>query len=274
MRELYGEHWQKYVIIPPPWTTETVLKTVLKHWIAATSEAFHRKAQNILQDLLRLFSDHSICERSVEDVCCILQNCWDVVQMVNTDKYSTLMIETGHKLDDLKQKLKQYQIELNEQRLRNSIGTENNVEQEYRRAEKAFRFFESAYAYARDICGYAFELLEMPCGIFYEKLNPQPPTEYVKKIQPDLAANVNKLLNVLNAVLEEAEEFRINERTLTNLHQILVTFLPDFLALSEDLSPLDVLCCVKYKTQVLKTGIRQLQELSTHFCRLETFKPT
>lgn len=55
MRELYGESWEKYVVIKPPWTAVTVLHCAIKHWIAAISESFLRRAEPILKELMQEF---------------------------------------------------------------------------------------------------------------------------------------------------------------------------------------------------------------------------
>lgn len=59
MRTLYGESWEKYVIIKPPWTIITVLQCAIKHWIAAVSESFIRRAEATLKELLQIFKDTS-----------------------------------------------------------------------------------------------------------------------------------------------------------------------------------------------------------------------
>lgn len=59
MHTLYGDSWEKYVIIKPPWTTVTVLQCAVKHWIAAISESFERKAEIILKELLQIFKNTS-----------------------------------------------------------------------------------------------------------------------------------------------------------------------------------------------------------------------
>lgn len=59
MRSLYGDSWEKYVIIQPPWTIVTVLQCAIKHWIAAVSESFLRKAEAILKELLEVFKNVS-----------------------------------------------------------------------------------------------------------------------------------------------------------------------------------------------------------------------
>ncbi|OAD53425.1 Transcriptional protein SWT1, partial [Eufriesea mexicana] len=185
MYTLYGESWEKYVVIRPPWTTVTVLKCAVKHWIAAIK-----------------------C-----------------------------------------------------------------------RAQKAFQYFEMAYVYARDMCGMAAEVVGMPCSFQYNIPNPLPPIDYVKQIQPELAANVNKLLCSLSAVTEQVKSSCIDYRSLTNLHQTLITFLPEsapaaMKLIDIDLVPLDIYCCIKRKEDILTRGLRQLQELSTHFCRLASYKCT
>lgn len=56
MSEIYGEaEWKVYVIIKPPWNTVTALKCAIKHWIAAISESFQRRAECFLKELLDAF---------------------------------------------------------------------------------------------------------------------------------------------------------------------------------------------------------------------------
>lgn len=47
--------------------------------------------------------------------------------------------------------------------------------------------------------GMAAEAIGMPCSFHYNILNPVPSIDYIKQIQPELAANVNKLLCSLSA---------------------------------------------------------------------------
>jgi len=64
-------------------------------------------------------------------------------------------------------------------------------------------------------------------------------------------------------------ENSITHQTLLSLQYDLNTFLPDTRDRTIfDVTPLDVYCCVKLKEEVLKTGLRQLQELTSHFCSL------
>lgn len=57
MYTLYGESWDKYVVVKPPWTAASVLKCAVKHWIAAISESFQRKAEVILKELFEIFEN-------------------------------------------------------------------------------------------------------------------------------------------------------------------------------------------------------------------------
>lgn len=52
MRNLFGDGWERYTIIRPPWSTVDVLKCAIKHWMAAVSESFMRIADLILKELL------------------------------------------------------------------------------------------------------------------------------------------------------------------------------------------------------------------------------
>lgn len=57
-------------------------------------------------------------------------------------------------------------------------------------------------------------------------------------------------------------------QTLLSLQQNLNTFLPDTERILFDVTPLDIYYCIKLKEEALKTGLRQLQELTSHFCAL------
>ncbi|XP_026299733.1 transcriptional protein SWT1 [Apis mellifera] len=278
MHTLYGDSWEKYVIIKPPWTTVTVLQCAVKHWIAAISESFERKAEIILKELLQIFKNTSD-RKTLKENSYILNKCSDLAQMINIDKHSILMLRISKKIDELKEKCHNYEIEINDKKLCNAIGIENNIEEQERRAQKAFQYFEAAYVYARDMSGMAAEAIGMPCSFHYNILNPVPSIDYIKQIQPELAANVNKLLCSLSAVMEQVKNSCMDHRTLINLHQTLITFLPKTAPIEKnlieiDIEPLDVYCCIKLRQDVLNIGLHQLQELSTHLCRLASYRCT
>ncbi|KOX69394.1 Transcriptional protein SWT1, partial [Melipona quadrifasciata] len=156
---------------------------------------------------------------------------------------------------------------------------ENDIEEQERRAQKAFQYFEAAYTFARDMAGVAAEAIGMPCSFHYNIPNPIPNICFVQQIQPELATNVNKLLCSLSTIIEQVRNSNVDYRTLINLHQILTTFLPETAPMTLklidiDIEPLDVYCCIKRKEDVLNRGLRQLQELSTHFCRLASSQCT
>lgn len=69
-------------------------------------------------------------------------------------------------------------------------------------------------------------------------------------------------------LLLQAENSNIKYPTLINLQQNLNTFLPDIENKTFDVTLLDVHYCIKLKEEPLKTGLKQLQELTTHFCAL------
>ncbi|XP_076286282.1 swt1 RNA endoribonuclease [Lasioglossum baleicum] len=278
MHVLYGDSWERHVIIRPPWTVVTALQCAIKHWIAAVSESFLRKAEVVLKELLQIFRDVS-GDRTITEVICILNKCSELTQMVNVDKHPELMIRVSHRIDELKQQCRTYENRLNDQKLRDVIGFEDDVAARERRAQKALQYFEAAYIFARDMGGFAANTVGMPCSFHFNFPNPPPSPDYVKQIQPELAANVNRLLHSLSAVLEQVKDSCADYRSLDGLHQTLVTFLPELLPITmklpdEDLSPLDIYCCVKLKEEMMKTGLRQLQELSTHFCRLASYRCT
>ncbi|XP_043514148.1 transcriptional protein SWT1 isoform X1 [Frieseomelitta varia] len=278
MGALYGASWEKYVILKPPWTVETVLQCAVKHWIAAVSESFRREAEVILKELLQIFKDRSD-QKTLKEDSYILDKCNDLVQMVNIDKYKDLVLRISQKINELKDKCRGYECQINDYKLCNAIGVENNIEGQEHRAQKAFQYFEAAYIFARDMAGMAAEAMGMPCSFHYNIPNPIPNMCFVKQIQPELATNVNQLLCSLSAVIEQVRNSNVDYRTLINLHQILITFLPETAPMTLklidiDIEPLDVYCCVKRKEDVLNRGLRQLQELNTHFCRLASCQCT
>lgn len=55
MKNLFGENWETYTIVKPPWTVLCVLKCAIKHWIAAISEAFDKQAEHLLKELFEIF---------------------------------------------------------------------------------------------------------------------------------------------------------------------------------------------------------------------------
>jgi len=58
-------------------------------------------------------------------------------------------------------------------------------------------------------------------------------------------------------------EDSIKYETLLNLQHNISAFLSE-----TDVEPLDIYCCVKLKEDILKCGLKQLQELDTHFSAL------
>lgn len=62
----------------------------------------------------------------------------------------------------------------------------------------------------------------------------------------------------------------IKHQMLLNLQQNLNTFLLDSERVTFDVTALDVYYCVKLKEESLKTGLRQLQELTSNFSALAT----
>ncbi|KAK2581146.1 hypothetical protein KPH14_007955 [Odynerus spinipes] len=273
MKNLYGETWEKYTIIKPPWTILYVLKCAIKHWIAAVSEAFDRRAESVLKELQEIFNKMPKNGRRLKDIAYLLEKCSDLMQMIKVDKYPDLMARASSAVDELKKKCQNYMNEIREKKLEDEIGREDNIIERKHRAEKAFKYFDNIYAYARDIGGMAANIVGMPCSFCYQVPNPTPSVEYVKKIQSEVAENVYRLLRVLTTAVEQMQNSSLDHRALIDLYHTLTAFLPERLSMVIcDLSPLDVYCCLKEKEDVLKTGIQQLQELSTHFCRLASYR--
>ncbi|XP_035728907.1 transcriptional protein SWT1-like isoform X4 [Vespa mandarinia] len=269
MKNLFGETWEKYTIIKPPWTILCVLKCAIKHWIAAISDAFDRQAENLLKELLEIFRTMPKGGRKLKDIAKVLEKSADLIQMIHVDKYSDLINRASSTIKNIKKRYQNYENEIRERKIQEEIGTENDVIQQKCRADRAFNYFNYIYSYARDIGGMAADIVNMPCSFCYEIPNPAPTVEYVKKIQPEIGQNVNHLLRILTEALEGMKDASIDHRTLIDLYHILTNFLPDrTITNTTDLCPLDVYCCLKEKEDVLKLGVRQLQELCTHYCRL------
>lgn len=275
MKNLYGDTWEKYAIIKPPWTISCVLKCAVKHWIAAISEAFDRHAEPILKELQEIFFKMPKTGRKLKDIAYLLEKCSDLTNMIKVDKYPDLMSRASSAIDEIRKRCENYMNEIREKKLRDEIGAEDDITQQKHRADKAFKYFDDIYTYARDIGGMAADIEGLPCSFCYQVPNPSPPVEYVKKVQPEVAQNVHRLLNVLNTALEQMQSTSLEHRALLDLYHTITNFLPERLTMiTSELSPLDIYCCLKQKENVLKTGLQQLQELSTHFCRLASYRCT
>lgn len=57
MQNLYNDTWEKYVFMKPPWSVYAVLRCAIKHWIAAVSDSFARRAESLLKELLEAFDN-------------------------------------------------------------------------------------------------------------------------------------------------------------------------------------------------------------------------
>lgn len=90
MENLFGNAWERHVIIRPPWSVVTVLKCALKHWMAAVSEAFTRKVESLLKDLQLCISQTPVGGKKLQDVKFFLDTCYNVFQNLNKPKYPAL----------------------------------------------------------------------------------------------------------------------------------------------------------------------------------------
>lgn len=275
MQNLFGDHWEKYTIIRPPWSVTDVLKCAVKHWMAAVSESFLRRAESILKELLEIFNNLPERGHTLKDVSNILERCNDLIQTVKIDKYPNLMVSASKSIEGLKKKCLDNTKRIYEEKLQEKIGFENDALEEERKAENAFQYFEEVYLYTRNLCGLAAESIGMPCAFSYQKPDPMPSMENLKQIQPELAANLNRLLHTLSAALEQVNGLYIDHHVLIGLHQALLNFLPELSTkVSRDLTPLDLHCCLKRKEKLLRAGLGQLQELSGYFCRMAGYTCT
>ncbi|XP_071581304.1 uncharacterized protein Swt1 [Temnothorax nylanderi] len=268
MSEIYGEaEWKIYVIIKPPWTAITALKCAIKHWIAAINESFQRRAEYILKELLDAFLHIPVGGRKLQDVEYILEKCSDLVQMVNMDKHCDLMTQTFSTITELKEKCKKCIADINLKKLHDKIGVVENVQEQEMRAEKVFQCFQHIYNYTRDMCGLACNNAGMAYSFTFNSIDPPLTQASVQRLQSEITRKVTDLTQNLNKLLVQADD-SIKYQTLLSLQQNLSTFLPDTERITFDVVSLDIYCCVKLKQEALKTGLRQLQELTSHFCAL------
>ncbi|KAI4485693.1 hypothetical protein M0802_012597 [Mischocyttarus mexicanus] len=267
MRKLYDKMWENCVIIKPPWTVSCVLQCAIKHWIAATSEAFDKEAYNLLKELLELFKTMTEGSRTLKDVLYLLEKCSDLIQSMNIDEYSDLMTRALNAIQDLQQKCYSYKKETSVKKLLEMIGKEDDEIEQECRAQLAFKYFDQIYTYARDYGGIAAQILKMPTSFFFQTPDPVPTPDHVIEIQPELSRNVHHLLRALTNAVEEMNDCCVEHKTLINLYEILNNFFPED-KFRHKLTPLDIYYCLKSKEELLKQGIKQLQELSTHYSKL------
>ncbi|KYQ55450.1 Uncharacterized protein C1orf26 [Trachymyrmex zeteki] len=267
MSEIYGEaEWKVYVIIKPPWNTVTALKCAIKHWIAAISESFQRRAECFLKELLDAFEHTPVGGRKLRDVECIIEKCSDLVQMVNTDKHYDLLTETFNAITELKKKCKKYFVNIDLKKLHYKIGIAENSQEQETRAEKVFHCFQHIYNFTRDLCGLACSNAGMAYSFTFK--SDSLSQACAQRLKSEITRKVIDLTQNLNKLLTQAEN-SITYQTLLNLQYNLNTFLPDIKDKTTfDVTPLDIYYCVKLKEEVLRTGLRQLQELTSHFCAL------
>ncbi|KAH0947192.1 hypothetical protein HN011_004039 [Eciton burchellii] len=266
MSEIYGAaNWQTYVIIKPPWTVVTALKCAIKHWIAAISDSFFRRneSESILRELFSTFEHAPTGGRNLHNVKHILEKCSDLIEMVNVDKHGELSKQT---LGTIKELQKRCQKFVDQKKLYEKIGSTKNVKEQENRATKAFLCFEHIYKQTRDICGWARDIAGMPHS--FEFTNPALSRTALESICPEIGKKVADLTRNLNELLMQAED-SIKYETLFSLQHNISAFLS-----ATDVELLDIYCCVKLKEDMLKCGLKQLQELDTHFRALAAHTET
>ncbi|XP_029173016.1 transcriptional protein SWT1 [Nylanderia fulva] len=269
MSEIYGaEEWELYIIIKPPWTIVTALKCAIKHWIAAINESFQRRAEYILKELLQAFERLPVGGRKLEDVEYILEKCSDLVQAVKADKHSELITQTFNAITELKKKCRSYIINIQQKKLHCKIGTIEDVQEQEIRAGKVFQYFQHVYNYARDICGTACSNAGIAHSFNFKPVNLSLLPTPIEYLRPEISKKVADLTQSLNKILLQAEHSNIKYQTLLCLQQNLNTFLTDTERQTFDVTPLDIYYCIILKEEPLKTGLKQLQDLTTHFCAL------
>ncbi|XP_011135656.1 transcriptional protein SWT1 isoform X2 [Harpegnathos saltator] len=264
MTECFGEEWETYVIIKPPWTVVTALKCIVKHWIAAINGSFQTYAESITRELLEIFEHLPVGGRKLQDVEYVLEKCSDLIQAINTDKHYELMVQSFNAIMELKKKCLKCIVDTDRKKLHDKIGIVEDAQIQEQRAEKVLQCFKQIYSYARDLCGLAAHITGKVYPLGYNPINPPLPDVTVRRLHPDITKKVTDLSCNLNKLLEQAENDSIKYQTLIVLQQDLNSFLAYKEIVTLELEPLDIFCCVTLKEEVLKFGLRQLQELSTH----------
>lgn len=87
MENLFGNNWERHVIVHPPWSILSVLKCALKHWIAAVSESFKNKTEPLLRDIQSCISNVPKGGRKLKDVKLFLNQCYILFQNLDELKY-------------------------------------------------------------------------------------------------------------------------------------------------------------------------------------------
>ncbi|KAK0177029.1 hypothetical protein PV328_001119 [Microctonus aethiopoides] len=278
MENLFGDNWERYTITKPPWRTVDVLKCALKHWIAAVSDSFVRRAESILKKLHEI-TKKSERNRSLNDVGYIIQLCFDLVQCLRGDKHPNILTKFTVAIDKLRKKHQESFKKIQEYELNDEVGSSISEEEQEVRATAAFCCFKNIYDIARDVCGIVSYSMKISCPFSYNKDNRILRINDIKNRRPEVTANVNRLLSILITALEDIQDLSINHPYIIALYNALKTLHDSLLPytgkeLEDTLSPSDIYFCLKRKEESLKIGVRQLQELSTHFCRMATFQAT
>ncbi|XP_044014421.1 transcriptional protein SWT1 [Aphidius gifuensis] len=271
LKNLYNHHWEKYVLIKPPWTINTVLKCAIKHWIAAVNESFIRKGENIIKELYDIVTKLE-CKK-LNDVEYFIELVWKLMQCLQEKKYPNFLINISKKIDEIRDKCKDACAKINQQILIEEIGYEKDEDKAENRANAAFQHFEKVYQYARDICGAACENMEMPCSIPYQQLNPPLSPVEIRYRQPEVAAQIVRLLHILGTALEDVKGLNPAHNSVMSLYHALESFYSIALEGNNDvITPLDVYCCLTRREKNLRAGIKQLSDLSLHFSRMPSYK--
>ncbi|XP_032663477.1 transcriptional protein SWT1 isoform X2 [Odontomachus brunneus] len=265
MSEIYGPEWETYVIIKPPWNIVTVLKCIIKHWIAAINESFHRYAELTTRELLEIFDHLPVGGRKLQDVEYTLEKCSDLIQAINEDKHYDLMVQSFNAITEIKTKCLKCITDIDRKKLHDKIGIIEDVQQQDQSAEKVLQCFKYIYSYARDFCGLAASIAGKVFPLNYSPINPPLSHATVKRLQADIAKKVNDLSHNLNKLLVQAENNSIKYQTLSTLQQDLNAFFAYIEVTTMNVELLDIFYCIILKKEVLKVGLRQLQELGTHY---------
>lgn len=99
MEKVFEKEWQLRCIIRPPWSFQDVFKCTLKHWIAAVSEGFLRKTEQMIKDVDLYLKSTPVGGRKLQDVKFFLEKCYDIAQTLNGSRYPEFRTQILRKFD-------------------------------------------------------------------------------------------------------------------------------------------------------------------------------
>ncbi|XP_034937886.1 transcriptional protein SWT1 [Chelonus insularis] len=269
LKNTFGDEWEKYTTLKPPWTAITVLKCATKYFIVVVSESFSTKAEPILKTLLQLITKlENNVRKQLKEIQHIIELFNDLIQYVNdVNKYQHILRRSIAAIQELRNKCMERLKQQADVENRNAEINLTKEEQEMK-ATKAFKCFENIYRFTRNFCGSALEIAGLPCSFQFNKedLN----DEFIKRNCPNIVGNLNQIIRALSNILENISELRINHINLIELYELITTFLGTITdeSISDQILPEDIYYCLKYKEANLKLGFEQFLELSNHFAAI------